>query len=371
MCLELHATDRTAPLASPALADLAPVVAAELVPALVPALELVDADAGPVERNPARVYLARLVSEAGRRTMGVALNAMAHLMVPGLPPCVARKGPRHAGDVACPHGLAFPWARMTYAHTAALRAALAGRYAPANVNKHLAALRGVLREAWRLGVMDAETYRRAVDLAPVRGEAIPAGRDVTGGELRALFEVCAADGTPASGARDAALLALLVGVGLRRAEAVALELADYQRDTGALVVRRGKGGKARIVYVTNGARAAVDAWLEVRGAEVGALLVPVNKAGRFDVRPMTAQAAYAALQRRAAEAGVATFTPHDCRRTFVGALLDAGADLAAVQRLAGHASPTTTSRYDRRGERAKQKAAELLHVPFKSSVRVG
>ncbi len=77
--------------------------------------------------------------------------------------------------------------------------------------------------------MDQEDYARATDLAPIRGETLPAGRAITGGELSALFAACANDPTPA-GYRDAALLAVLYSGGLRRAEAHALMMEHY--DTG-------------------------------------------------------------------------------------------------------------------------------------------
>lgn len=301
------------------------------------------AERSPAE-NPAAVYLARL-APGSRRTMRQALDTIAGLLTTGQLDATTA-----------------PWAALRYEHTQAVRAALRERYAPATANKMLSALRGVLREAWRLGQTDAESYRRAADLAAVKGSRLPAGRALDAGELTALFAACAVDTSPA-GARDAALLALLYGGGLRRSEAVALELTDYDPQSCELRVR-GKGDKERTAHATNGGKAALDLWLDKRGDAPGALLNPVNKGGKVANRPMTDQAAFGALRKRAKQAGVASFSPHDLRRSFISDLLDAGADISTVQQLAGHANVTTTQRYDRRGEKVKRKAAELIHVPF-------
>src|SRR5439155_11101940 len=137
--------------------------------------------------------------------------------------------------------------------------------------------------------------------------------------LRALFEACARGGV--TGARDAALLAVCYGAGLRRAEAVALELADFDPASGTLTVRHGKGHKARTVYATNGGRRAILAWLEVRGSAPGSLLLAVNKGGKLTGRGITPHAVLKACARLARRAGVPGFSPHDLRRAFVSDLL--------------------------------------------------
>ena len=301
-----------------------------------------------LDQNPAAVYLAGL-RPSGRRSMLQALNVMAEMLRPG------------AGATA----LTLPWHELGYQHTTALATALTERgYKPATVNKFLCALRGVLAAAETLELMSADDYRRAAKVKSVKVETLPRGRALAEGELTALMRVCGND-TRAIGARDAALIAVLYGAGLRRSEIVKLDLADYEPDRGALTIRGGKGGKDRLTYV--GSTEALDDWLDVRGDEAGPLFCPVKK-GRVGQpvagQRLTEQAILYILKKRAKEAGVANFSPHDLRRTFVSDLLDAGADIATVQKLAGHAQVTTTARYDRRGEAAKHKAASLLHIPY-------
>lgn len=305
------------------------------------------------DRRPALVYLARL-APSSRRTMRRALATIAGLLTGG-----ADEEGRPWTDVEV-----FPWWALRYEHTSAVRREIAERYAPATANRSLSALRGVLQETWRLGLMSAEDYHRAADLKNVSASTLPAGREISSGELRSLFAACAEDPTPA-GARDAALLGVLYTALLRRAEAAALDLAHYRAEDGRLEVRQGKGRKDRLTYVADpGAQEALEVWLKLRSTDAGPLFCPVSQTGDITVRRMTDQALYNILQKRQAQAGVQPLSPHDFRRTGITHLLEAGADISAVQQLAGHASVNTTARYDRRGERAKRKAASLLHAPY-------
>lgn len=296
----------------------------------------------PITEHPASVYLSSL-SPGSRPAMKQALDAIAQILTSNQ--CDA---------------LTLDWAALRYKHTALLRGILMEKYAPATANKMLSALRRVLKEALRLEFMDARDFERAVDIANIKVSTELKGRCLSEAEIDALMQVCFADPTPI-GFRDAALIAILRGAGLRRGEVVNLNLSDLH--VSAMKVRNAKGGKDRTVYLPDGALPIVEDWLEIRGRKAGALLCHINKSGAVTLRQLTPQAVLFILEKRGAEAGVTNFSAHDFRRTFISDLLDSGTDIVTVQKLAGHASPELTSRYDRRGEEVKQRAVQAIIVP--------
>jgi integrase len=322
----------------------APEIACEYLPA---------ASKGPT--SPVVVYLASLGSNRSRKTQLQRLHKIAAIVSGGLL-----------------SAFEFPWDQMTYVAAQAVRTALCEemsaqtgeKLSPAYINSTLAALRAVITEVWRCGLIGEEQRARICDLKPVRGSSLPRGRALTIGEKAALSATCQAGQAPA-GVRDGALFALGFGCGLRRAEIVALDVTDFDIETGELRIRVGKGRKARLGHVSAGVRPALDEWLRLRGDPSGPLLAPVNKGGRIVLRRLSSHAVYLVCRKRAEEAGISTFSPHDMRRSFVSDLIDSGADLSVTQRLAGHSSITTTARYDRRPEARKREAAERLHFPWR------
>jgi site-specific recombinase XerD len=339
----------------------------------IPKNHLVLGKPQPSDQNPAAVYIASLPAESGRRSQAQALRVIAKML-----------------NTDIDH---LNWSALRSQHTAALRAKVEHVYSPATANRMLSALRQTLRQSWLLGQMTAEEYNRAVELPPVTGQTQPAGRELSAGEISALMNACQEDHTPA-GIRDAAIIGIMYAAGLRRDEIVRLSVSDLEVETGVLVIH-GKRDKQRTAYITNGAAAALQDWIATRGIQAGALFVEVNKGGKvlieresMIVKPfkkvggldvpnkkagqtifrggvLTSQAIYNMLYKRAQQAGIQNFSPHDLRRTFIAHLLEAGVDIATVSKLAGHANLQTTARYDRRPEQTNRKAAELLHVPYK------
>jgi integrase len=110
--------------------------------------------------------------------------------------------------------------------------------------------------------------------------------------------------------------------------------------------------------------AAFGAWLEVRGRGAGVLFSRAVRGGRVGERWLADAGVAVILRNRAAADGVAPFTPGDMRRTYISELLDAGADLASVQKMVAHGSATAMADYDRRGDATRRRAADLVHVPF-------
>lgn len=302
----------------------------------------------PDAKNPALVYLVNLSSTTSRATMVSSLKKLAGYL--GFEEAYA--------DV--------PWHLLTYSHLVALKTRLLEDYpSPATVNRILSALRGILKQSWKLGYMDTETYHRAIDIPNVKVYQEPAGRMIRDDEILAMLKTVLGQ-EDAIAKRDAGMLALLFGVGLRRAEIVGLKLEDYEALTGRLLVL-GKGRKKREVFVVNNQKLLLEAWLVIRGRQAGFIFRRVNKSGKIATTGgMTAQAVYNIVKQRALEAQVEDIKPHDLRRTYISNLLDRIGDLSLVADLVGHENTNTTRRYDRRPSQAKSKAAQQYSIPLPS-----
>ena len=257
-------------------------------------MKAADESDAPSDQNPAAVYLDRL-HPSGSRSMRRELDRAVAIFT----------------DEAITDATAFDWSQIDLQQVQKLRSAMVDRNAAAGtVNHMLSGVRSTVRIAWELGLVDDKTRIAVEDERNEKPQQRRrGGRYVKRGEVRRLF---AAPGTDAVGARDVAMLALLYGAGLRRSEAAALLLADYDQMSGAITVRHDE----RQVYVTDGGKEAIDAWIAIRGDWSGALLCPV-RGGRIQTKAMTDQAVMLRVCTIAKHAGVDPVTPNDLRRTYL------------------------------------------------------
>lgn len=316
----------------------------ELVP-LIPESEFWPLPAGG-ERplDPARAYLLSLNSPRSRKTMASFLGIVARML-----------GASSADTCS--------WGSLRRHHVMGITELLrdTGR-ATATVNTYLAALKGVAKEAWMLRLMDVESFQHIRAVRNLRGSKLPRGRALPNEEIRALFAVCDADKS-SLGPRDAAMLGVLLGCGLRRSEVVSLSLSDVVTHDRALKVL-GKGNKERLAYMPTGTWQRLQLWIDqVRGEMPGPLFTRIRRFDSLTNDRLSDQAVYHILQVRQIHAGIEKCAPHDLRRTFATALLENGEDLITVKDAMGHASVTTTQQYDRRGEKRLKTARDRLILP--------
>jgi site-specific recombinase XerD len=235
---------------------------------------------------------------------------------------------------------------FTKATVNAYRAGLEARgLAASTVNLRLSAIRKLALEAADNGLMPREL---AAGIARVKGakrQGVCTGTWLTREQAEHLLSAPAA-GT-VKGCRDRALLAVLIGCGLRRKETATLMMEHVQMREARWVIvdMLGKGGSVRSVPMPSWTKAAIDAWTAVAGIAAGLVFRAVNKGGRVTGESMTPQSIFEVVQQYGDVIGAPGLAPHDLRRTFAKLAHKGHAALEQIQLSLGHASVTTTERY--------------------------
>jgi integrase len=218
-------------------------------------------------------------------------------------------------------------------------------YAPTTTNLRLAAVRRIAYEAADAGLLSPELAAGIRRVKGVRRIGVRLGNWLTPEQSRRLIE-CA---TPTSRRelRDQAMVAMLIGCGLRRAELLALQLESIQQREGHWVIVDlvGKGGHVRTVPIPTWVKSHVDAWTTAAAIAQGPVFRAINKAGRVWGDGMSPKVLWDVVRAAAARAGIDKLAPHDLRRTCARLCHLAGGELDQIQFLLGHVSIQTTERY--------------------------
>ena len=216
--------------------------------------------------------------------------------------------------------------------------------APSTVNVRLAAVRKMVTEAQRNGLLSAEEASNLTDVPNIRQRGTRLGNWLTKEQARELLLV--PDRSAPKGKRDYAILALLVGCALRRRELASLTVEEIQMRENRWVIAdlRGKGGRIRTVAVPVWVKNGINAWQTAAGIEEGPLLRSISKGGEVG-ESLSDWAVWSVVTEAAKEIGIENFGAHDLRRTCAKLCRKAGGDLEQIKFLLGHSSIQTTERY--------------------------
>lgn len=215
-----------------------------------------------------------------------------------------------------------------------------------SINQRLSAIRKFAQEAADNSTTP-EAQQLAQGVARVKGlhqEGTRMGNWLTLQQAETLINT--PDITTLKGLRDRAILAVLIGTGLRRTEAANLTLGHIQQREGRWVIVDliGKRRKVRSVPMPAWVKAAIDAWVAAAHLTAGRVFRPVNRHGHLSGEEMTDQAIYNLVAEYADALGYGV-AAHDLRRTFSKLAHKAGAPIEQIQLSLGHSSIQTTERY--------------------------
>ena len=216
--------------------------------------------------------------------------------------------------------------------------------APATINQRLAAVRRLAQEAADNGLLDASVASAISKVHGLRLHGVRIGIWMTAAGARELL------GTPDSdsvkGKRDRAVLAVLIGCGLRRSEVAAVSVEQFRmvEDRWVIADLVGKHGRIRTVAVPFWAKAAVDEWCLAGSIMDGRLFRQVTKCAEVTGKGFSAQAVYDIVLEHARTVDP-DVRPHDLRRTFARLAHEGHAPIEQLSMTLGHANTATTERY--------------------------
>jgi integrase/recombinase XerC len=256
----------------------------------------------------------------------------------------------------------FPWHQLQPGHITALVAALrADGYAPNTSSLYVNAIRGVMNQAWQQSLITQDHLLKIRAVKAGGGTRLSKGRNLRRTLIRELMDVCAADPRP-QGLRDAAIIAILYGSGMRKSESVNLELSQINVAERSLQVM-GKGNKELIKFAPAWAFEKLEAWLAFRRAHLPEgvddddfLFNRIRRGNHITRERITKHAIYYIAKQRGKQVGV-DIMPHDFRRSFITRVIEEY-DVSIAQKLAHHANIATTVSYDMRDDNERRNATD-------------
>jgi integrase len=188
-------------------------------------------------------------------------------------------------------------------------------YASSTINLRLAAVRRLAYEAADAGLLSPDLAAGIRRVKGAKKHGFRVGNWLTAEQGRSLL--CTFDWSIVRGKRDYAMVAVLLGCGLRRAELAAVQVADLQQREEHWVFADliGKGGHIRTVPIPDWVAAAVHAWLTEAVITEGAVFRAINKAGRIASGGFSPKVIWGVVKQACGQCGLADVAPHDLRRT--------------------------------------------------------